>query len=487
MTRIGGFGWVFALWLLAGCYSATRDAEADTSTSWLQQCTVQTDCAAGTECVDGWCTMPGADAQPPPNTDSQPAQSAEPQPPPSVEGQPPAAPAGAPAQNDTDGQGDGIFDLRDVNLEGSIATVGWQADRGLVSWVSGPTDALQTQALHLARVSIAGDIVEEHSAPFATSWPDSVHLTIAGDGRVGAAVSGVGCRLDVFEPDLQTKFVSVGFPCTGDGSEMIAAAVPSSSDWLIAYGTGLRDEGDQFRGSIVAGRYGVESATWAAEPVELGARTEADALGVFAAGQDAVVVWGNENGSTLRSASAMAGQVDPSLPSSWSAPVTLEQAKTISDGGYGLASLAGQRLLFGMDGSTLRAHVLGPDGAVTARDVASSTISDRRPGVAAAEELGLAGVCYARGPGPYIGGPIDSEQPTDVASDSMWFVIVDASGEPVSEPVMIADGLADNTGCGVAWSGERFFAVTWGIFQEVVDNRYTLTRMRGLLVAPPGR
>jgi len=433
--------------------------------------------------------MPSADAQPLPTTDSQPLQSAEPQPARGVEAQPPAAPAGAPApsQNDAAGQGDGIFDRRDVNLAVSIATVGWQADQGLVSWVSGPTDALQTQALHLARVSIAGDIVEEHSAPFTTRWPDSVHLTIAGDGRVGAAMSGAECRLDVFGPDLQTKFVSAGLPCTGDGSEVIAAAVPSSSDWLIAYGTGLRDEGDQFRGSIVAGRYRVESGTWAADPVELGARTEADALGVFAAGPDAIVVWGNENGSTFRSASAMAGQVDPSSPSSWSEPVTLEQARTISDGGYGLASLGEQRLLFGMDGSALRAHVLGPDGAVTVRDVASSTISDRRPSVAAAEELGLAGVCYPRGPGPYIGGPVDSGQPTDVASDSMWFVIVDASGEPVSEPLMIADGLADNTGCGVAWSGERFFAVTWGIFQEVVDNRYTLTRMQGLLIAPPGR
>jgi hypothetical protein len=183
----------------------------------------------------------------------------------------------------------------------------------------------------------------------------------------------------------------------------------------------------------------------------------------------------------------MAGDADPSLPPSWSEPVTLEQARTISDGGYGLARLGEQTLLFGMDGSALRAHVWGPDGAVTVRDVASSTISDRTPGVAVAEELGLAGVCYARGPGRYIGGPLDEQQPSDVGSDSMWFVIVDAGGQAVSEPVMIADGLADSTGCGVAWSGERFFAVTWGILQEVVDDRYTLTSMRGLLVDPTER
>jgi hypothetical protein len=128
--------------------------------------------------------------------------------------------------------------------------------------------------------------------------------------------------------------------------------------------------------------------------------------------------------------------------------------------------------------------VLGSDGAVTVRDVASSTITDRTPGATAATELGVAGVCYARGPGPYIGGP--AEETPDVAGDSMWFVMVGADGRAASEPVMIADGLADNTGCGVAWSGEHFFAVTWGIFQEVVDNRYTLTRIRGVLVDPPG-
>jgi hypothetical protein len=66
----------------------------------------------------------------------------------------------------------------------------------------------------------------------------------------------------------------------------------------------------------------------------------------------------------------------------------------------------------------------------------------------------------------------------------MWFVLVGADGAPVSAPVMLADELEDNTGCGVAWSGERFFVVTYGITQEVVEDQYTLTKIKGVLLDP---
>jgi hypothetical protein len=482
MRRIEGIALVLSVWALAGCYATSGDAEADTSTSWLQHCTIPTDCAAGSDCVDGWCTMPSADA-PPAQSSAPHEQSLTPPEASTTPSEPSTTPIAtesgvAGAQGDAAGA---FFELADVNLE-KTAAVGWANDHWVVSWVTFGYEAGESETLHLASVSTAGE-VEQHSRPHAVGWPNDVQLTVTADGCVATSVSGPACGLGVFSPDLQTQTLDASFPCSGDGSGMAASPVPASSDWLIAYSTGAYDEGDHLVGSVFAGRYLAQSGTWADGPVELGARTVDSTLGLFAAGQDAIVVWGNDQGSTLRSATAMAGPIDPRSPSSWSDPITLAGAQTISDGGYALANLGEQRLLFSMYGSSLRAHVLGPGGAVTVRDVARSTITDRTPGAAAATELGLAGVCYARGPGPYIGGPVG--QTPDVAGDSMWFVIVGADGMAVSEPVMIADGLADNTGCGVAWSGERFFAVTWGIFQEVVDNRYTLTRIRGLLVDPP--
>ena len=488
MKRIEWVARVLSAWMLAACYSTSPDAEADTSTSWLRQCRVQSDCLAGSECVGGWCTMPVADAAPPAQPSASQPEPSAPQPPSEPSGSqsepasvPPASASGVPAVVQGHASG-AFFELTDVNFQSS-AVVGWADNHFVVSYVTSGTEPGESMTLRLARASTTGE-VQQHSRPFAISWPTDVQLVVTPDGGIAGVATGVGCGLEVFSSDLQTKTLEASFPCSGDGMELVASPVPSSSDWLIAYSTGAYDEGDHLAGSVFAGRYLAASGTWAADPVALGARTAEDKLGVFAAGQDAVVVWGNREGAMLRSASAMAGPADPGAPASWSEPVALDGAQTISDGGYGLADLGEQRLLFSMYGSSLRAHVLGADGAVTMRDVASSTITDRVPGVAAAVELGLAGVCYARGPSSYIGGPLDSET-QDVGADSMWFVMVDADGIAVSEPVMIADGLADNTGCDVAWSGEQFFAVTWGIFQEVVDNRYTLTQIRGVLVDPP--
>jgi hypothetical protein len=467
-----GIGLVLSLCILAGCYADRRAEGADTSTSWLRECADVNDCDTGSDCVAGWCTEPGTQELPAQgmstgastNDDSMDDD-------PTDDDSPDDDPTNAAA-----GTMPAFFYEADVALDQGVA-VGWTGERFLVSWMTHRVETGEDHTLHLAHVAMNGE-VEEHTAPYSMSWPTQVELIPTAEGGVAVTNSGSSCSLEMFGAQLVPQFTMM-FPCSGDGAELVASRVPSSPDLLFAYKTGSFDESDQFQGSVTGGRCNGLTGEWMwtsdAGPLALN-----DKIGVFADGDDAVVVWGNGAGTTLERASALAGP-DPANAQDWSGSLALD-APTHFDSGYGLASLDDSALLFSMDGSQLRAHVLAPDAEPVLHDVAPSTISDRTPGVAAAPELGLAGVCYARGPGPHIGAEHNAEP--DVAKDSMWFVLVGADGAPVSAPVMLADELEDNTGCGVAWSGERFFVVTYGITQEVVEDQYTLTKIKGVLLDP---
>jgi hypothetical protein len=258
-----------------------------------------------------------------------------------------------------------------------------------------------------------------------------------------------------------------GVPCGGDSYEAAVAPVPGSSDWLIAYGAGVQG------GAFAVGRYRPEQLDWVVPPVEIGPRSENEALDVFAAGADALIAWGGvDERSSIVIASGLA------LPDSGLPPQPAMSSRSVSgavlmdDGWYGLSQPSERSLLFGMDGEVLWAASIDAGEATRVSEIGATGVADRRPGVALVESGGLTAVCYATGPGP--GGGFGLHE------DGVSCVLVDGEGALLGEPLVIADGIDNIGGVDVAWSGESLLVVYWDI--EMGPDPAPGSALRGQLV-----
>jgi hypothetical protein len=208
----------------------------------------------------------------------------------------------------------------------------------------------------------------------------------------------------------------------------------------------------------------------------LAPRRESAGLDVFAVGDDAVIVWGDAQGSSVATAQGLAQAPEPTAATPAPAhPLELDATVIGSDGTFSLAQPGARVLLFGMDGQALWVVPIAKDEAQPSmRRLAPARVADRRPGVAFAKQLGVTGVCYAIGSGP-AGGSGDRR-------DGVSFVLVDAQGAPASEPLVIADQLSNIGGCDVAWSGDAFLVIWWQI--EMGPDPKPGSEMRAVILRP---
>jgi hypothetical protein len=185
-------------------------------------------------------------------------------------------------------------------------------------------------------------------------------------------------------------------------------------------------------------------------------------IGVTLDGDDALVALGDVDGATwLRTVRGLAAQPAPAAPEL--GPITSFGVSS-PGGGFDFAEVDGRQLMVGMDGRVVWVALFREDGeSPPVVEIAKSGIVDRRPGIAAAPEIGLAGVCFATGRGP-AGGSTDH-------GDGVSFALIDSDGQLAAEPRVLAAGLADIGGCDVAWSGETFLVAWWEIDHQAEPER----------------
>jgi len=355
------------------------------------------------------------------------------------------------------------IDLSDPTRQAGPPAVRFVRDHWVVAWttVGGPEE---TQGdFRLASASIDANLIAVRtSRPLNDFWSPS--LSIDAHGRVGALNVSRHCDHRVFEPGLQASSERFDIHCPDDAPAAAAAPIDGSDAWLVAYVSG------DTTASIMVGRYEPTSSAWTVLPVTLGQRVESERLHVFAHDSDAVVLWGDEAGATLRSLANMA-QVSGAAAGALGRAVHIA-AGTGMDGGYATAQLHDHTLAFGMDGERLWAVTLAGVSTPIEHDIALSGIADRPPGAAAAEPLDAVGVCYATGPGPYGG----ADAP---ASDGVSFALLNVGGALILPPSVIADEIENVGGCAVAWSGEEFLVVYWHIaFSDRAEGPF-ISQVRG--------
>ncbi len=448
--------WVIAtsLLVLIGCYSSERPSAAGTNTSWLNTCETSADCDAPMECIGGFCAYgsgiaPTAVATPPvgpASSGGQPTAPAstesQPAPPASAEGAPPASPwiDGFDAQ--------GRILISDLWRHAGAPRLGFIDGRFIVAyssspWPDRPTSDYAGPQLNVAEVSDAG-IGSIWTQKPARAESHQI-AAIAADGRIGALpYSSASCALEIFQPRLIGAFPRFLVDCADDLVGL--APIAGSLEWIVAHG-----DGD----TVYVGRYDPSAETWTVPALAIGDRRSATVLGVTVDGEDALVAW-NAAGSTthLRSARGLAALAAANGPDL--GPLLSFAGEVQNDGQYNFAALEDRLLVLGMDGGSLwAASLAASDESPAVASVASSGVVDRRPGIAAAAELGLAGVCYATGPGP-AGGSAGRD-------DGVAFALIDAEGRLAGEPRQLAAELDNLGGCDIAWSGEAFLVAWWDI------------------------
>lgn len=466
MRSSSGASLVLCISLLAACYAAEPDSDADKNTNWLQ-CEKTSECEVG-ECVAGWCTPPG----PPPEgsrelggaagdaiadaaTTDQPGRTQDPLGPEDAGGTGAMTSAlVAPA----------LFELEDIRLKaGSEPVMGWEDDHALVAWV----ETASTTSSELVLVHVTRDgAVDRYDAAYSSSDREGTQMVLGDSGRIAVASVTTGCGIDIYTAQLQPTGSAVHVPCWGDTRRVAAVPIPGSEDWILAFTTTFAEIEPPV---VSVGRFQVAGG-WSLIKT-LAPFTADDHLSVFAAGSDMNVVWGGPAGTLLSSGNDLARADFTGLDTEWSEPIAIGEdtgdgAPVVGLDGYRFADLGEHRLLFGRADDTLWMYSLAADGST--HSTLSSAINGTT-GVAAAKQLGVAGVCFAI-----------ELQATGERSSAVWFVTVDGDGR-LSEPVTVAADLPSGAGCSVAWSGTHFVAVAWGIPSGVGDQT---TRMRGTLIDP---
>jgi hypothetical protein len=272
---------------------------------------------------------------------------------------------------------------------------------------------------------------------------------MAADGRVGAFPhSGVSCAVEIFQPRLIGAYPRFIVGCEND---LIAlAAVPGSIEWVVAHA----DDS-----AVHVGRYDPSAETWTVPALAIGLRGIADVLAVTVDGDDALVAWNDGGPTQLRKARGL-GAVSAADAASLG-PLVSIAGRVHTDGAYDFATLEDRLIVLGMDGTSLwTASLAGSDEPPAVTSIASSGVVDRRPAIAAASEIGLAGVCYATGPEPWGGVP--------GRADGIAFALIDAEGRLAAEPRVLAADVYDVGGCDIAWSGEDFL-VAWMQVDDEAD------------------
>ena len=458
---------VLCIGWLAACCASEREAGADTHTNWLS-CKKTSDCANGRVCVDGTCKRVAPTAAE--DGGSPRAQL------PSTSSTSDPGSAGRVGEEDTSVVADSptnasvVFELENVVLpEGVAPVVGWQGEHGVVAWV----DVMPSHPPWLLRtwVSRTGNS-STHSVPFSLIGAERVALVLADDGRIAATSADARCRFEIYSPDLAGDPATLGVACSDEPGQLAGLAIASTDQWLVASNSSARDAANQYSGTVSATRYAGDSGA-AVVSAELGAHRLEEQVAVFAAGADAFVVWGGPAGARLRIGQRWAATRERGEEHTWSDPISLPIAS-----GFSMAPLGARQVLFGTVGGLLSANVI--EGGALRRHLELSELANGTVSAAAADSLGIAAVCF--GAGPPSPQPPGAERVPDIHAVRLLFVSAD--GEAIGEPVTIAEGLARPAGCGVAWSGDRFFVVAWGISRAASRAPDAPTSMHGVLIDP---
>jgi hypothetical protein len=357
------------------------------------------------------------------------------------------------------------FDISDPTRQAGPPAVRFVDNRWIVAWMSNSGPEAVGSDARLEVAAIDGNQVVMHTSPLLARTQGN-SLSIDAQGRVGLLDTNRYCQHRVFEADLRASNKGFSIPC-GDGARPAAAPIAGSDEWLIAYANDA---------SIMVGRYKPSSSAWTAMPLRLGQLAVYRQLEVFAGDSDAVVVWGDGSGTTVQSVEKLAHAPEVS-GSARTLGGAMHIAAASSGAGYALTQLQDRVLAFGMNGHGLWGAMLAESIAPIEGEIAPSTVADRAPAAAAAEQLGAVGVCYATGQGRYGGGG-GTQKPTDGVS----FVLLNAESDPILPPTVLADDIANIGGCAVAWSGEEFLVVYWHIANSPPDPFTSQVRGRRLRV-----
>lgn len=124
-----------------------------------------------------------------------------------------------------------------------------------------------------------------------------------------------------------------------------------------------------------------------------------------------------------------------------------------------------------MDGTSVWLVVVDPwsRSVVTeALVIGTSGIGDRAPSIAAVEERGYLGVCWAEGRGPWGGSRF---------GDGVRFAMVTESGQVLGESILVATPETNIGGCAVTWTGEAFIVAWWRAGGDNVYNSILARRI----------
>jgi len=410
----------------AGCSSDGSDRSADTNTSWMKPCVVAADCGSGA-CVAGYCAEPAS---------------------------PPATPPGGPPPASEEWN---ITVSRAENQAGA-PDIRWIDGRFVVAWLG---SALDGSGSHVARAEIsAAGVWSDTLVPYQGRIASQ--LVLSGDGEIAVpsyATFASGCAITVYDASLSPAG-NAEIPCTSDA----AVAPAGGGAWVVAHGLQVASDVQ----SVVVDRFDPGGANPLSGSVAVGTTHSDQSLTLYAFADEASVVWPTPGGSALQVVGGVQGAGGLALASQAAV------AGTGPYGGYGFGRIGGHELLFGTNGAALwTADVTTPGQPLAPRFVAATGVADRDVGVAAANELGIIGVCFGTGPGPGGGfGQFD---------DGVSFVAVDADGEVVAGPTVIEDAFTNIGGCSVAWSGQEFAVAYWKIKAQGATSEL---RVRRIEVSP---
>jgi hypothetical protein len=119
----------------------------------------------------------------------------------------------------------------------------------------------------------------------------------------------------------------------------------------------------------------------------------------------------------------------------------------------------------GVDGTSVHAAMVDPwtDSVVANQIIGTTSIQDRRVGIASAEAPGFLGACYATGPGSIGGG--------SAYEDGVAFQLLGPNLDRWGAPLTVVDRLRNIGGCAIAWTGSDFVIAWWHAATDIASNQ----------------